>query len=220
MRESNASISDFESFLAKPIQKPSVRRVVVHMRQKQSAKDQKIQTQSPEIINPVFDGIFRYLWLINNQNPHDAGLIEVTCSDWRFNPPQNILNPTWKSYFYTTDEPNSFLKFDFKTYRVKLSSYAIQTNATGTGGWHMQSWILECSTNDKDYTILDEYRGTELLNGKSKFSNFTLYQCPWFRFLKLTMTEKNHWGDYSLLLSHLELHGEIHDQIHNLKVTR
>ena len=220
MKEKNSDYSDLASFLAKPIQKPSVRRVVVHMRQKQSSKDQKIKIQSPEIINPLFDGIFRYLWLLNNKNPHDAGIIEVSSNDWRFNPPHCCLDPSWRSYFYTPDEPNSFIKFDLKTYRAKITSYAIQTNATGTGGWHLKSWVLECSTNDVDYIILDEYRGNNALNGKNNFSSFNVEKCPWFRYLKLTMTEQNHWGDYSLLMSHIELHGELQDLIHDITVTK
>lgn len=216
-----AGFSDLNAFLVKPKPKVYIRRFFVSkITDTQKENKNQIISKSPETINPLLHGIIQYLWELCNQNPHDSGLISITSTKSHFNSPRNVLDINFKSYFYTDDEPDAFLKIDFKNYRVRLTSYVIQTNLTGTGGWHMRSWIVECSLNDEEWIILDENRACEVLNGTSRCNSFNIANCPWLRFLRIKMTEKNHWGDGSLLLAHLELHGEIEDLLTNQKVTR
>jgi hypothetical protein len=161
----------------------------------------------------AFNGVFAALTRECGENPHTAGKVAVTSSTSSWNEPFHVLDMNFEKYWYTTDTKGSYILFDMLTYRVRVSGYAVKTNFGPVGGWHLKSWILLGSDDGREWMCLDEQRGTSVLNGPNKWAKFTVEPIAWCRCIKLEMTDRNHWGDYALILSEFELFGELSSRV-------
>ena len=135
-------------------------------------------------------------------NVHEKGIVEVTASS-RLAEAKNVLGTD--SQFWSQDEPDSWICYDFKGRRVAPASYSIRT-----GSWcYLKSWVLEVSNDGSDgsWEVVDRRENNEDLKGKHVTHNFAISAPPRgsFHFVRLRQTWKNHKGDDVLCLSPLEL---------------
>jgi hypothetical protein len=88
----------------------------------------------------------------NNQNPHDAGLVNITASSFndQSNLPQNVLNFTSNNYWHSKNEPNQWILFDLKNKSFKMKQIRIHINYFYIG----QTWTLEASNDNSNWTTI------------------------------------------------------------------
>ena len=128
-----------------------------------------------------------------------------------------ILNDS-TSYFYTQDQPNSWVQYDFVDSKVRPTHYSIMsTSQYGKIEDNPQTWVILGSDtgNDDDWTELDSRENISCLDDINQSHTFSI-QNPskkdeHFRYLRLKQT-----GDSSgpsnknlLQLSALEFYGSI-----------
>jgi hypothetical protein len=193
------SIGDLINPECQPLRFSTVR---VHTKTRPPA----IRTESDS--TDAFNGIFTDLARDCGQNPHTAGIIEVSSPMTSWNMPWFVLDRDLDRYWYTKDIKGSHILFDLKALRVRVCAYAIKTNFGPVGGWHLKSWMLLGSVDGREWRCIDEQRGTAALNGRNKWARISVQPIQWFRFIRLEMTEPNHWGDYSLVMAAFELFGD------------
>ena len=80
----------------------------------------------------AFNGIVQHLRGECGGNPHEKGVISITASSTGYRQCHRLVDYGWKGYWYTNDQPNSWVQFDFKSRRVCLSHYSLKSNGNGS----------------------------------------------------------------------------------------
>ena len=164
-----------------------------------------------DFTNQPFDGIFTNMFSqCGNKNPCESGLIKVIPSDQICNNCSNIITPNWKQHWFSFFGPNPFVKIDFINLKILLTAYSLKTYSGQDGYGHMQSWIVQGSDDDKVYENLDEQVNTNDLNSNSAFHTYKINKKSQpYRFIKITMTGKNHAGTDFMVLRNIEFFGTL-----------
>jgi hypothetical protein len=157
-----------------------------------------------------FSGLICHLCSECFGNVHEKGLVNITCSSSQHNNCWQLVNYDWNDYFYTKNESNSWIQFDFKDRLVSVTHYALKSDGHFCG--HLLEWILSGSNDGNSWTIVDS-RKTEELNGKYLTK---LFECDtkssvvqFYRYIRLTQTGKNSSGRDFLQLGNIEFFGSI-----------
>jgi hypothetical protein len=138
------------------------------------------------------------------------GIVSITASSTEENQCHQVVDYGWDSYWYSHDQPNSWIQFDFKDRRISVTNYTIKSD--GQGGYHLVEWSIEGS-NDGNTWIPVDARHTEDLCGDFVVKS---YACEsrksapqFFRFIRLIQTGKNSSNSDYLLLGNLEFFGDV-----------
>jgi hypothetical protein len=141
-------------------------------------------------------------------NVHERGLVAITASSTSRNQCWQVVNYDWNDYWYTTNVANSWIQFDFKDRLISVTDYALKSD--GNGGHHLLHWALSGSIDGEAWTVIDS-QNTQELNGKfiTKFFHCSSgFSFPHFyRYLRLTQTGKNSFGNDSFMLANIEFFG-------------
>ena len=195
------------------------RRLVIETKSKRS----NLHASLPEIqfvydASQRLDGIIAHLTRECGGNVHDEGIVNVTASS-NTEYAKNVADLGANSYFYSQDEQNSWICYDFKERRVIPTSYSVRTyfwTAVGGGPYayhHLKSWVIEVSNDgtENSWTEIDRRANSEDLRSKHATVNFTVPHVPseGFRFVRLRQTGKNHWNRCVLCLDSLEIFGTL-----------
>ena len=164
---------------------------------------------------PELDGIIAHLTRECGGNVHEKGVVEVTsigCLDVNHQP-ENVVDFWSLSHFCSVDLPNSWIRYNFRGWRVTLTSYSIKSYCWRPGGDHPRSWVLEVSNDGSEgsWTVVDSRENSFDLNDKFVTRNFAVSARPSgaFRFVRLRLTGKNHRGENFLQVCALELFGTL-----------
>ena len=155
----------------------------------------------------TFIGIVRHLGELCHGDPHSEGLISISSSGKTMEL-LDVIQYGYDRHNWTShDEPNSFIKFDFKSRRVCLSHYSLMS---GTSNKHLISWVIEVSDDDSTWEVVDE-RNTQDLNRNQVAKT---YQCNkpnerYARFVRLRQTGVNSAGSNVLGLGLIEFFGNV-----------
>ena len=125
--------------------------------------------------------------------------------------PQQYFQPGdyYKKLFFTNNEPDSWIKFDFKERKVLLDRYTLKTHNWPEGPSNLKNWVLEVSDDDNNFIPIDRQENCDLLNGKLKTATFEVSPSTPARFVRLRQTGKNWFGDNFLYLNQIEFSGFI-----------
>lgn len=169
--------------------------------------DEKCELNESEPLN----GLFALLRSKNGGNPHTKEVIIITVSSTVANNPWQVIDPDWTSHWVTKNEPDQWIKFDFKTSRMVLSSYTLKTYNYVAGGNHMKTWVVEGSANDTDWLELDRRVNVNDLNGRYNVKNFKCKNSGAFRFIRIKQTGTTHCESNILALTNVEFFGILRD---------
>lgn len=157
------------------------------------------------------NGIFQFLFDTYKSNPALSGLIEISGNSSN-NPNQrrlsSIIDSNWDSDWMSKNEPNSFIKIDFKKMLVRVKKYRISVGLSG-GGSIFTSWILKAVTEKNQEIILDEVKNTNEITKKEPQSSFVVHNDSFIRSIQLIMKGKSCDGDHYMLVRNIELFGDI-----------
>ena len=120
-----------------------------------------------------------------------------------------VTDHGWNNSWFTKNEPNSWICFDFKDKTVSLTKYSLKSD-----GWrwnHLIQWVIEGSNDGGSWEELDS-RNTQDLNGNSitKTYDCQSMRSKSYRYLRLRQTGKNSSGWDYLRLSEIEFFGVLH----------
>jgi hypothetical protein len=104
---------------------------------------------------------------------------------------------------------NNWICYDFKERRIVPTHYTIRTHAFGPGGYHLKSWLVETSTDGKNWREVAREEDNEQLDDSRFTATFAVaggWEC---RFIRLVNIGRNHFGDNCLLISAWEIFGNL-----------
>ena len=156
------------------------------------------------------DGIIAHLTRECGGNVHDKGAVEVTASsesDLGYDA-RHAVELEKRSCFVSNNEPNSWIRYDFKERRVCPTSYSIRVGCFVTP----RSWVLEVSNDGSEgsWDIVD-CRDTQEWTKQWETHNFAISARlrESFRFVRLRVTGRNACGTDAFGLASLEIFGTL-----------
>ena len=157
------------------------------------------------------DGVIAELTRECGGNVHEKGAVEVTANTVYYgHEAKNVVDLGTNPHFASSDEPNSWIRYDFKGRRVAPTSYSIRTHDC----IYPKSWVLEVSNDGSDgsWTIVDRRENSNDLNAGRVTRNFAISTTPCgsFQFVRLRQIGKTHSDNYLLVLTSLELFGTLY----------
>jgi hypothetical protein len=202
----------------KEAHKASIDELVVSQRKHETAhsaqlKDLAEVTWTGEVIRYVpgghLKGIIASLASKCGNNVHDCGVVNVTASSDLSSSFQRkyAANLTTRTRFVSADSPNSWLKYDFKGLRIRLTHYTLLTQPFDSGDNHLRHWKLEGSKDDATWELLHTRPPNNDLNGHSKLATYSVGTSTSYRYFRITSLGPNHSNMHHLILSGFELFG-------------
>jgi hypothetical protein len=169
---------------------------------------QTVRTISFDFGRPLL-GILTFLSQQNGGGLHQKGIVKVSASSHFSNRvPENILNFSQDSYFYSEDAADQWIGYEFTSCLVTPDRYTLQTRQYG-GGYHLQSWVIEGSRNGEDWTEMDRRPTVKEMDEQNFVKSFPIERPMQCAFLRLRQTGPNSNGRHQLTLSRFEIFGEL-----------
>jgi hypothetical protein len=148
-----------------------------------------------------FEGIFFNLKKIG---ANLESVVHVSCSSTLHGNCSDLLE--WDdSCWFSKDQQNSWILFEFKKISVKISGYAIKSDDR----CYPKSWKLEGTTKSNEKYQIDEQRGRNELCSEYAAKSFSCETQQYFSKIQFTQTGKNSRGDDDFDLTLIELFGAI-----------
>ena len=92
-----------------------------------------------------------------------------------YNPINAVIYEDKKKYFDSTNQPNSWICFEFKNHKIIPNSYTIRSiDGWGQNSDHPKSWIIECSNDQNSWEIVDDVKDCNYLNGSYLVHTFEI----------------------------------------------
>lgn len=158
-----------------------------------------------------FNGIIKYLTDKTGGNLHDNKTIEVTSNSFcSSDHPKNLLDFNWDNYYQAKSQDDSWVCFDFKNKKVKITNYSIKSHKRDKDRHHLRSWILEISNDGDSWTTIDEHNDCQTLNGNFITGTFGVKPNDFSRYVRLHQTATP-WGGHDLWFHYLEFYGYLQE---------
>jgi hypothetical protein len=159
-------------------------------------------------------GIISYLTSKHGGNVSDKNVVPVTASSVNGGAVTNAADLTADSFWFSLNEDNSWLRYDFKDMRIKPTHYSLRSRYNGGSNDHYpKNWIVEVSNDGSTWTTIDERRNNSDLKGGNLTRTFTVSPCNYCRFIQIKQQGFNwHSGNYYyFLISSFEIFGELRE---------
>jgi hypothetical protein len=116
------------------------------------------------------------------------------------------------SRFFSKDERDQWVAFDFRDRQVIPTHYSIRTHrSAGPGSWHPKSWVIEAApaSNPSGWFELDRQQNTEDLNGADWTRTYTVHTDIAVCRIRLRQIGPTHGSNNHLNFTRFELFGEL-----------
>lgn len=163
----------------------------------------------------TFAGIVSYMKKNSTTNIYD--LIDITYSSNnnensdQYHPRSMFMYEDKGKHFVTKNIKGSWICFDFKDHRVIPTDYTLRSASTYPNWYHPKSWVIEGSTDNLSWQILDDQKNCSYLNGKNLSHTFKIKneESNEFRFIRMKSTG-NDWGNANYLaIESFEIYGTL-----------
>jgi hypothetical protein len=139
-------------------------------------------------------------------NVSDEGIVNVSGSTtYGSNVAKNAVDLLATSYFYSRNEPNQWLCYDFKNRKIRPTHYAFHANS---GHW-LRSWIFEVSIDGSVWTELDRHTDDQTTNSSHPIGIFSVSNPCECQFVRLRQTSVSACGHHYLALHAMEIFGDL-----------
>jgi hypothetical protein len=155
-----------------------------------------------------FDGILRHLKGQHGGNIRAA--VSIEASSHEYGDCYDVTNYDTQTNWQTQNISDSWLRFDFGTRRVAVSSYSLKSR--GGGANILRSWGLEGRNENTDWVVIDRHVKDKTIQGTLTSHNFkcsTSNDLNCFRFIRLLQTGVNSNNYDNLTICHIELFGRL-----------
>lgn len=154
--------------------------------------------------------IIEYLANEFGGNAHDKGIVKVTASSIYNNlyRAKKVVDFNNDKYFYSKNEKNSWLMYDFINRKVLPTRYLITT-----ANWNCdmpRNWVIEGSNNNEEWDVLDSRQNDVSLKEVNVTGKFIIEsQEKSYRYLRIRQTGLNSGNNAVLAFSSLEFIGTL-----------
>ena len=165
-----------------------------------------------EVAEEPTEGVIARLTRECGGNVHDKGIVNVTASSVTgFYQPKNAVDLETDRFYQSRNKKDSWICYDFKYRRVIPTSYSVRTYGSGPGHRHLKSWVIEVSDYGSSWKEIDRRDDNYDLNDAYASAHFKISNVPseGVRFFRLKQTGENHFGDYEVVISSLEIFGSL-----------
>jgi hypothetical protein len=126
--------------------------------------------------NSNLDGIISYLTKRFGGHVIDRDIVSITASS--FYSPENwpirhVADLKDQSIFHTKNEANSWICYDFKDRRIKVTHYSIRARCD-YDGHHLRTWRLAGSNDGLSWVGIDDRQNDTSLNSQGAISTFSI----------------------------------------------
>jgi hypothetical protein len=182
-------------------------------------KSQPEITRRNEFALPVrsgapLDGIIAFITKKCNGNVHEKGVVEVIGKAYNAipnNAAKKVADLTSNSNFYSVDEPDQSVCYDFRKLRIKPTHYTIRSACDGYVDYsNLKSWVIEVSDDGREWTEIDRRENNNELNAKNVIKTFQVQKSVECRFFRLRQIDKNHRGYHHIVISSFEVFGTLY----------
>ena len=136
--------------------------------------------------------------------------LEVSSTHYKYFLPKNLLElSNQHSCWYSGDEPNQWVIYDFSPRKININAYTLRTSGGNKGQGHLKSWRVTASNDGRKWTHIDERQNVIELNSNYAAMSFKCKSPGFFRLIKITQIDVNHHNDYYFILSCCEFFGQI-----------
>lgn len=106
----------------------------------------------------------------------------------------------------------SWVKIDFIDKVISVHAYTIRIPTALGIGWSPKSWIVEGSTDEISWQIIDEHRNNNVFENDVSICTWTVTEAGPFRYIKITQTESSNPVDSYFTLCAIEFFGVIQNR--------
>jgi hypothetical protein len=166
-----------------------------------------------------FQGIIAYLSRVCGGNVAAREIVNIIANPLEAGAKYSAANvvdlEVRDTHYWSKNEPNQTLAYDFIGRLVLVTHYAIRSTADGADGFnHLRSWVVEVSSNGTAWTTVDRRLDNTGLNARSAIQVFEVDEPIEGRYIRIRQTDVNYYKDRSghinaLVLSAWELFGDI-----------
>jgi hypothetical protein len=110
---------------------------------------------------------------------------------------------------YIPHTRNNWICYDFKERRIVPTHYTIGTNYDYPGRNHLKSWLVETSTDGKNWQEVAREEENKQLNGVYFTATFPVSGGGECRCIRLVNIGRNHWGSDRLAITAWEIFGNL-----------
>lgn len=162
--------------------------------------------------NKEFEGIISFLKKSSNIKDEVNITSSSNNNEKGFNLHTFINYENTSKWFCTRNEQNSWICFEFINHQIIPTHYSIKShNNGGKGDFDPKSWVIEGSTNSKDWINLSEEQNTEILDGRNIAHTFPIRNQSQqkIKFIRIRQTGQNSKNNYHLCFSAFEVYGQL-----------
>lgn len=126
--------------------------------------------------------------------------------------PRNVILYEDKTKdFFSTNESNPWLCFDFHDYSIRPTNYIIRSGSYDENSVHPKSWVIEGSNDNENWDILDDQTDCPFLNGKNRVHGFAITKddCEDYRYIRMRLTGENWCGCFHMAIESIEFYGTL-----------
>jgi hypothetical protein len=168
--------------------------------------------------NSKQDGIISYLTKRFGGHVIDRNIVSITASsiaDPQSFPLRHVADFENRSMFYTNNETNSWICYDFKDIQIKVVHYYIRSRRDSNLN-HLRFWTLEGSTDGLKWVKIDNRQNDTSLNSTGAISIFSISESfqEAFRMIRVRQTGKNSSNNDHLVVNAIEFFGVLKEPKH------
>jgi hypothetical protein len=143
-------------------------------------------------------------------NVHDLGIVSVTSSgvNGRCNA-KHVVDFDNSMYCQTKNVPNSWICYDLKGKRMRVSHYSLRSRGD-CNGYHPKNWTLEGSMDGENWIELDRRHDCGELVGLNRSATFSVSKGEFVQQIRLRQHGKDSNEANYLTVSAIELFGDVH----------
>jgi hypothetical protein len=155
-----------------------------------------------------FNGIISHLTQKFGGNVCDRAIVSVTASGGSPQQFHEIVNLQNSNITQTANSPNSWICYDFKELRVKVSHYSLRSR-TDSDNYFPVHWTLEGSMDGNNWITFDSRTNQTKLLGRGNSATFPTSQSSFVQMIRIRQQGKDSGGSDYLTLSAFELFGTV-----------
>jgi hypothetical protein len=156
------------------------------------------------------DGIISYLTKRFGGHVTDRNIVSITASSVASQsyPLRHVADFEKQSGFYTNNESNSWICYDFKDMQIKVTHYSIRTQR-GYDAHHLRSWTLEGSKDGSKWMKIDARQNDTSFNSPGAIATFSISEDFQEEFgqIRLRQTGKNSSQCDNFMVNAIEFFG-------------
>lgn len=161
-----------------------------------------------------FKGIINHLRSQSNNKIENEVIVtasSVLHNVVKYHPQNVVLFVDQSKWFGTNNEPNCWLKLDFKDRRVIPTDYIVKSFPAGVNSYHPKSWLIEGSNDDQNWDSLDKQDNCSYLNGYNCVHTFKMshQSTKEYRYIRMKLTGPNWHGNNYFAIDSIDIYGKL-----------